>query len=95
MSSPPAETPTSKPAPSSSGATNFEFEPPVACVRRVLKASLPSSTNTSKDAIAAFTRGVGIFVIYLTTCANDVAKENKRQTITAADVLKAVKVRGG
>jgi ABC-type protease/lipase transport system fused ATPase/permease subunit len=34
----------------------------------------------------------GIFIIYLTACANDFARENKRQTITANDVLAAVKV---
>ena len=35
---------------------------------------------------------VGIFIIYLTACANDFARENKRQTITANDVLAAIKV---
>jgi len=30
-------------------------------------------------------------VIYLTACANDFARENKRQTITANDILAAVK----
>jgi histone H3/H4 len=68
-----------------------EFEPPLACVRRILKNSLPSS-NVGKDASAAFARACGIFVIYVTACANDFARENKRQTITANDVLAAVKV---
>jgi DNA polymerase epsilon subunit 3 len=70
-----------------------EFEPPLACVRRILKHSLPSSTNVGKDASAAFARACGIFIIYLTACANDFARENKRQTITANDVMAAVKVR--
>ena len=35
---------------------------------------------------------LGIFIIYLTACANDFARENKRQTITANDVLAAIKV---
>lgn len=65
----------------------------MACVRRILKTSLPSSTNVGKDASAAFARASGIFIIYLTACANDFARENKRQTITANDVLAAVKVR--
>ena len=47
--------------------------------------------NVGKDASAAFARACGIFVIYLTTCANDYAREQKRQTITANDVLAAVK----
>lgn len=68
-----------------------EFEPPLACVRRILKHTLPSSTNVGKDASAAFARATGIFIIYLTSCANDFARENKRQTITANDVLAATK----
>lgn len=70
----------------------IEFEPPLACVRRILKNALPSSTNVGKDASAAFARACGIFIIYLTACANDFARENKRQTITANDVLAAIKV---
>ena len=73
----------------------IEFEPPLACIRRILKNALPSSTNVGKDACAAFARASGIFIIYLTACANDFARENKRQTITANDVLAAIKVRIG
>ena len=72
--------------------TAVEFEPPLACVRRILKNTLPASTNVGKDASAAFARSAGIFIIYLTACANDFARENRRQTITANDVLAAVKV---
>ena len=83
-----------KPATRSSqpGPGTIEFEPPLACVRRLLKHILPSSTNVGKDASAVFTRACGIFVIYLTACANDCAKEKKRQTITATDVLEAARV---
>jgi len=82
----------STPAKSSSGGSGpTEFEPPLACVRRLLKNTLPSSTNVGKDASSAFARACGIFVIYLTACANDFARENKRQTITANDILAAVK----
>jgi len=69
----------------------IEFEPPLACVRRILKNTLPSSTNVGKDASAAYARAAGIFVIYITACANDFARENRRQTITANDVLAAIK----
>jgi histone H3/H4 len=72
--------------------TAVEFEPPLACVRRILKKTLPSSTNVGKDASAAFARASGIFIIYVTACANDFARENRRQTITANDVLAAIKV---
>jgi len=70
--------------------TTTEFEPPLACVRRLLKKSLPSSTNVGKDASSAFARACGIFVIYLTACANDFAREHKRQTITANDIMAAI-----
>eukprot|EP00542_Grammatophora_oceanica_P021461 CAMPEP_0194048230 /NCGR_PEP_ID=MMETSP0009_2-20130614/26800_1 /TAXON_ID=210454 /ORGANISM="Grammatophora oceanica, Strain CCMP 410" /LENGTH=191 /DNA_ID=CAMNT_0038694051 /DNA_START=12 /DNA_END=587 /DNA_ORIENTATION=+ len=72
-------------------AAPIEFEPPLACIRRILKHALPSSTNVGKDASAAFARACGIFVIYITACANDFAHENRRQTITANDVLAALK----
>jgi histone H3/H4 len=80
---------------SSSGAppSAVEFEPPVACVRRILKNALHSHTNVGKDSVTAFARASGIFIIYLTACANDFARENRRQTITANDVLAAIKVR--
>mmetsp|Transcript_38297 Transcript_38297/g.89070 ORF Transcript_38297/g.89070 Transcript_38297/m.89070 type:complete len:245 (-) Transcript_38297:654-1388(-) len=71
--------------------TSAEFEPPLACVRRVLKRSLPKETNFGRDASSAFTRAAGIFIIYVTACANDFARENKRQTITANDILSAIK----
>jgi len=72
------------------GGTN-EFEPPLACIRRILKNSLPKSTNVGKDASLAFSRACGIFCIYLATCANDFARESKRSTITANDILAAIK----
>jgi DNA polymerase epsilon subunit 3 len=94
--SPAAEVSNSNAAAAASNSTSnkqpnaIEFEPPLACVRRILKNSLPSSTNVGKDASAAFARACGIFIIYLTSCANDFARENKRQTITAHDVLAAL-----
>jgi len=71
---------------------SFEFEPPLACIKRLLKNSLPSSTNVGKDASSAFARACGIFAIYVTTCANDFARENRRTTVTANDILASLKV---
>jgi DNA polymerase epsilon subunit 3 len=68
----------------------IEFEPPVACVRRLLKNALPKSTNVSKDSAAALTRACGIFVLYLASCANDLAREGRRTTVSAKDVLGAL-----
>ena len=70
---------------------NVEFEPPMACIRRLLKQVLPKSTNVSKDSLATISRASGIFVLYLTACANDVAREGRRTTIVAKDVMGALK----
>ncbi|CAB9506147.1 polymerase epsilon subunit 3 [Seminavis robusta] len=86
-----ATTPNNESAAPQNLPTAVEFEPPLACVRRILKTTLPASTNVGKDASAAFARSAGIFIIYLTACANDFARENRRQTITANDVLAACK----
>merc|ERR1719343_361908 len=79
------------PSSSSSSPANIEFEPPAACIRRLLKQALPKSTNVSRDSLAAISRASGIFVLYLTACANDVAREGRRSTIVAKDVLGALK----
>ena len=72
--------------------TAVEFEPPLASVKRLLKQTLPSNAIISKDAVSAVTRACGIFIIYITACANDCARENKRNTISANDILAAIKV---
>ena len=69
---------------------NIEFEPPAACIRRLLKQTLPKSTNVSKDSLCAISRASGIFILYLTACANDIAREGRRTTIVAKDVLGAL-----
>lgn len=81
----------SPPKQSSGSGSSTEFEPPLACVRRMLKNTLPNYTNVGKDACSAFSRCCGIFIVYLTACANDFARESKRQTITANDIIAACK----
>ena len=68
-----------------------EFEPPQACVNRVIKSVLPDNVQVTKDARAAFTRAAGIFIFYLTHCANDFCKESRRQTIYTLDIQNAIK----
>lgn len=68
-----------------------DFEPPQACVQRIIKSVLPDNCQITKEAKAAFSKAAGIFIIYLTTCANDFCKENKRSTISSSDVLAAIK----
>jgi hypothetical protein len=48
--------------------TAVEFEPPFACVRRILKTALPASTNVGKDASAAFARASGAYSVVLARC---------------------------
>jgi DNA polymerase epsilon subunit 3 len=83
--------PTASPKKPTEPPSAVEFDPPLACIKRLLKNSLPESTNVGKDASIAFARACGIFIIYVTACANDFAREGKRQTITANDVLAAMK----
>ena len=68
-----------------------EFEPPAASVARIVKNSLPSDIQLSKDAKAAFGRAAGIFVFYLTHCANEFKADSKRSTIQAVDVITALR----
>jgi DNA polymerase epsilon subunit 3 len=76
---------------SGSSSKTPEFEPPQACVSRIIKNVLPDNVQITKDARAAFTRAAGIFIFYLTHCANDFSKENKRSTIQTQDVLNALR----
>ncbi|KAH8092022.1 DNA-directed DNA polymerase [Aureococcus anophagefferens] len=75
--------------PVAAAAATVDFEPPAACINRIVKAALPDSTQVTREAKTAFAKAAGIFIIYLTTCANDVCKDKKRQTVSAADVLQA------
>ena len=44
-----------------------DFEPPQACVQRIIKAALPDNCQITKESKAAFSKAAGIFMIYLTT----------------------------
>ncbi len=68
-----------------------EFEPPQACVSRVIKPILPENILLTKDARVAFARAAGIFIFYLTHCSNEYSKDAKRQTILASDVMNALR----
>ena len=68
-----------------------EFEPPAACVSRIIKAALPDNIMVTKDARAAFVRAAGIYIFYLTHCANDFSRDSKRTTIFPQDVISAIR----
>ena len=67
-----------------------EFEPPASVVARIIKNVAPNMSMT-KDARAAFTRAAGIFIFYITHCANDFCKDAKRQTIQGQDIKNAIR----
>jgi len=73
-----------------------DFEPPAACVHRVLKQALSNSDNVlmTQDARRFIVRAVGIFIFYITHGANDFSRESKRQTIYTQDILNALKELG-
>jgi len=75
---------------SKAGEKDKEFEVPLTAINKILKAALPDGAVCTKDAKSAFSKAAGIFVLYVTACANDLAKSNKRQTITAPDIMSAL-----
>ena len=46
--------------------------------------------HIKKDARAVFSKAATVFIMYLTTTAHDMCRENKRLTVNAADVLRAL-----
>mmetsp|Transcript_504 Transcript_504/g.668 ORF Transcript_504/g.668 Transcript_504/m.668 type:complete len:122 (+) Transcript_504:3-368(+) len=67
-----------------------DFEPPQAAVHRIVKAHLPENCQVTKESKSAFAKAAGIFIMYLTSCSNDFCQENKRSTVSSADVLAAL-----
>lgn len=63
---------------------------PASVVTRIIKESLPSNANVSKEARVAVAKAASIFVLYLTSTANNIATQAKRKTISGQDVLKAL-----
>lgn len=68
-----------------------DFEPPQASVQRIIKAALPPNATITKESKAAFSKAAGIFILYLSACANDFCADGKRSTISSADVVNALK----
>lgn len=68
-----------------------EFEPPLSSVTKIIRRAVGDSVQVGKEAKATFTRVAGIFILYITACANDFSREGKRATITANDVYQALK----
>ena len=67
-----------------------DFELPQASIVRLVKMGLPAGVALGKDAKLAFSKSTGIFILYLTFISTEFCRENKRQTISARDVLAAI-----
>jgi len=63
---------------------------PNAVVSRIIKEALPPSVKVSKEAQAAVAKAASVFVLYATSCANNVALKHHRKTIHGQDVIKAM-----
>ncbi len=69
----------------------MDLDPPAASVHRIIKASLPENCQVTKESKAAFSKAAGIFILYLTSCANDFCVEQKKTTVAPSDVISALK----
>lgn len=69
---------------------------PAGVVKRVVKAKLAELSAgdkdfaLNKDAVTALAESAKVFISYITSTANDICKEKKRQTIGVEDVFSAL-----
>lgn len=74
---------------------------PKALIKRIAKKELNKAASKdggdqskdvilNKDVLLALTESAKVFISYLTSTANDICKESKRQTISAEDVFTAL-----
>ncbi|XP_043474929.1 DNA polymerase epsilon subunit 3-like [Leptopilina heterotoma] len=63
---------------------------PNAVVTRIIKEALPDGISVGKDARLAVAKASSIFILYLTSTANSIAKKHNRKTISGSDVIQAI-----
>ena len=63
---------------------------PNSIVARIIKESLPEGINVSKEARSAIAKAASVFVLYTTSCSNNLAMKANRKTISGQDVLSAM-----
>ncbi|XP_075228755.1 DNA polymerase epsilon subunit 3 Chrac-14 [Lycorma delicatula] len=64
---------------------------PIAVVTRLIREVIPENCNVSKEARTAVAKAASVFVLFLTSTANQNAMLNNRKTINANDVLEGIK----
>mmetsp|Transcript_6535 Transcript_6535/g.11280 ORF Transcript_6535/g.11280 Transcript_6535/m.11280 type:complete len:121 (-) Transcript_6535:485-847(-) len=67
-----------------------DFELPQASISRIVRKVLSPDVQVGKDAKSGFSKAATVFILYITATANDLARNNKRSTITAQDVIAAL-----
>lgn len=69
------------------------IEMPLSSINKIVKQSLPSNVQLSREVKQALSRSAGIFILYITNSANEqcTTSKPKRSTVTANDVLSAIK----
>ncbi|VDN84362.1 unnamed protein product [Brugia pahangi] len=65
---------------------------PQTVIGRLVKDALPPDVIISKDVRIAIARAAAVFILHAATYAQECAVSNKRKTVTALDVLNAVRV---
>lgn len=63
---------------------------PVAVVNRIVRDALPSNVKVSREANAAIAKAASVFVLYATSCTNNVATKSHRKTLQGSDVVQAI-----
>ncbi|KAK2585091.1 hypothetical protein KPH14_008603 [Odynerus spinipes] len=63
---------------------------PNAVITRIIKEALPDGVTIGKDARTAVAKASSIFILYLTSSANIIAKKANRKTISSTDVIQAM-----
>lgn len=64
---------------------------PMAVVTRIVKDALPDGVAVSKEARTGLAKAASVFVLYVTSAATNIVKNNKKNTLTGQDVLEAMK----
>lgn len=63
---------------------------PNSIVARIIKETLPEGVNVAKEARVAIAKAASVFVLYATSCSNNIAMKANRKTVSGADVLAAM-----
>ena len=63
---------------------------PGSIVSRIVKDALPDGTKVSKEAQQAIAKAASVFVLYATSCSNQIAQKSNRKTIHGQDVISAM-----